>query len=347
MKYKGIKSLLCGLFSLMISSNALHATELLGAGATFPYPFYSKIFDEYHKKTGVKVNYQSIGSGGGQRQIQNRTVDFGASDEFLNDEKISKMPGKILHLPTCLGSVAIAYNIPGNPVLNLSGDIIANIFMGKITKWNDPAIKALNPKVKLPEVQITVIRRSDGSGTTAVFSDYLSKVSLDWKNKVGSGNSLNWLVGLGGKGNEGVSGLIKQVPGAIGYIETTYALQNKFPIAAVQNKAGVFVKPTVQSVSAAAMTKLPDDTRVSVTDTSVKTGYPISGFTWILFYQDQSYNGRTKEQALELVKLLSWVITDGQKFAEPLDYAKLPVEAQKKAKLILASLTFNGQVISK
>lgn len=316
--------------------------ELLGAGATFPYPLYSKMFDAYYKEYAVKVNYQAIGSGGGIRQLINKTVDFGATDAFMSEEALKKADGSILHIPTCLGAVIVTYNLPGNPKLKLTPDIIADIFLGKITNWNDTRIKEINPAIPLPAMHIVVVHRSDGSGTTFIFSDFLSKVSRQWKKKIGAGKSLNWLMGLGAKGNAGVAGLIKQIPGSIGYVELVYALQNNMPVSAVKNKSGNFITPSMAAVSRAADVDLPGHTRVSITDTDAKDGYPISSFTWLILYQEQDYKGRSKERAAELMKLLWWVIHDGQDYAEPLHYATLPKEAVKKAEKILQSVVYGG-----
>ena len=335
------------LFSVLVGlsvTSSLNAKELLGAGATFPYPLYSKMFDEYYKKTGIKVNYQSIGSGGGQKQLQAKTVDFGGSDEFISDEAIKEFKANLVHIPTCLGAVAISYNLPGNPQLQFTPDVLVDIFLGKITNWNDPKIKNLNPKVSLPNMPITVARRSDGSGTTAIFSDYLSKVSQEWATKVGKGKSLNFPVGLGGKGNEGVTAVIKQTPGGIGYIEMIYAVQNKLPMAGIKNLSGKFVIPSLESVSQAAKGDIPSDTRVSITNS--KVGYPISGLTWILVYQEQAYNNRSLEEAKSTVKLLKWMITQGQSFSKPLGYAPLPKDAQKKAENLIKTIQFNSKPIN-
>ncbi|CUT00964.1 phosphate ABC transporter substrate-binding protein PstS [Candidatus Chrysopegis kryptomonas] len=319
--------------------------ELLGAGATFPYVLYSKMFDVYYKQTGIKVNYNSIGSGGGIRQLKEKTVDFGASDAFLSDEQLKEFSSPVLHIPICLGAVVITYNLPGNPELKLTPDVIADIFLGKIKKWNDARITQLNPDVKLPNMNITVIHRSDGSGTTFVFVDYLSKVSKEWETKVGRGTSVAWPVGLGAKGNEGVTGLVKQIPGSIGYVELIYAKQNKLPIALVKNKKGKFIKPELSSITSAGNVKIPDDTRISITDTDSEDGYPISSFTWILVYKEQNYKNRSFERAKQLVKLLWWMIHDGQNYTEPLDYAKLPSVAVKKAEAIIKSITYNGKPV--
>jgi len=319
--------------------------ELLGAGATFPYPLYSKMFLIYEKEFGVRVNYQAIGSGGGIRQIKAKTVDFGASDAFLSDSELALFPSAVVHIPTCVGSVVLTYNLPGNPQLRLTPSIIAGIFLGKIDRWNDPEIREVNPGVSLPDMKIMVVHRSDGSGTTFIFSDYLSKISDEWKKKVGRGKSLSWPAGLGGKGNAGVAGLVKQVPGAIGYVEFVYALQNKMSVAAVKNKAGKFVSPSIESVSAAADIDLPDDMRISLTDTPAKYGYPISGFTYILVYRNLEEGGLNEEEAQGLVKLLWWMTHQGQKYAEPLHYAPLSIKAAEKAEKILDSLRFKGRKI--
>jgi len=317
--------------------------ELLGAGATFPYPLYSKMFDEYNKEKGVKINYQSIGSGGGIKQLQNKTVDFGASDAPMSDEEIKQMPASVIHVPTCLGAVMVTYNLPGDPKLKLTADVIADIFLGKITKWNDKRLTDLNPTAKLPDLAISVIHRSDGSGTTYVFSDYLSKVSSDWSTKPGKGKALDWPVGIGSKGNEGVGGMVKQTPGGIGYVELAYVMQNKMASAEIKNKSGMFVEASIKSISAAATVTLPEDLRVSLTNTEAKDGYPISSFTYVLVYTNQSYDTRTMGKAKETVTLINWMITAGQKFATPLIYAPLPQEAATAALKQLNKVNFNGK----
>ncbi|WP_456371335.1 phosphate ABC transporter substrate-binding protein PstS, partial [Thermodesulfatator atlanticus] len=308
-----------------------------------PYPLYSKWFDVYYKKTGVQVNYQAIGSGGGIRQLLARTVDFGATDAPMKDSDLAKAPAQILHMPTTLGAVAIAFNVPGVTELKLTPQVLVDIFLGKITKWNDPAIKAINPGVKFPNLPIIVARRSDSSGTTYIFTDYLCKVSNEWCEKVGRGKSVRWPVGMGGKGNPGVAGLIKQIPGTIGYIEIAYAIKNHIPVAALQNKAGKFVKPTLEAISAAANVDIPDDTRCSLTNTDAPNGYPISSFTWLIFYKEQNYNGRSYTRAKELAKLLWWCIHDAQKYNEKLLYGRLPAKAVEKAERIVKSMTYNGK----
>jgi phosphate transport system substrate-binding protein len=334
--------------SLTINEN-LHAQgndkELLGAGATFPYPLYSKMFDEYNKEKAVKINYQSIGSGGGIKQLQNKTVDFGASDAPLSDDEMKQMPSPIVHIPTCLGAVMITYNLTGDPKLKLTSEVIADIFLGKITKWNDNRITSINAGVKLPDLAISVIHRSDGSGTTYVFSDYLSKVSSAWNTKPGKGKALDWPVGIGAKGNEGVGGMVKQVPGSIGYVELAYVMQNKMASAEVKNKSGNFVEASIKSISAAAAVALPEDLRVSLTNTEAKDGYPISSFTYVLVYMNQAYDTRTNSKAKETITLVNWMITAGQKYATPLLYAPLPKEAALAAQKQLKKVNFNGKTL--
>ncbi|MCX5902921.1 MAG: phosphate ABC transporter substrate-binding protein PstS [Proteobacteria bacterium] len=342
------KLLCCAVLSLLMllsySPCPAHAEskELLGAGATFPYPLYSKMFDTYYQAYKVKINYQAIGSGGGIQQLINKTVDFGGTDAFMNEREMKKAEVPVLHIPTCLGAVVVTYNLPDKPKLKFTPDVIADIFLGKITRWDDPRIAAVNPDVKLPGMSIVVVHRSDGSGTTFIFSDYLSKVSKDWVFKVGADKSLNWPVGLGAKGNPGVAGFINQTPGAIGYVELIYTTQNNMPAGIIKNKAGNFIEPNIQSTSAAANIEMPDDTRVSLTDTAAADGYPISGFTWLIFYKEQKYADRSKEKADELIKLLWWMIHEGQQIAEPMHYAPIPKSAVAKGEQILQSVVYNG-----
>ncbi len=319
--------------------------EIIGAGATFPYPLYSKMFSSYHGLTEVKINYQAIGSGGGIRQMLSKTVDFGATDAFMNAEELAKADNSIVHIPTCLGAVVISYNLPGKPNLKLSPEIIADIFLGKITKWTNKKIRGLNPDVDFPNQRIIVVHRSDGSGTSFIFSDYLSKVSSEWKQSVGRGKSLNWPVGLGGKGNQGVAGQIQQLPGSIGYFELIYASSNDMPVASILNKSGNFISPGIESVSFAANVVLPADTRVSVTDTDAPEGYPLSSFTWLILYKDLKTNVKSRRKAEELVNMIWWMIHRGQKYAEPLHYAPLPNEAVMISERILRSLKYDGKVI--
>ncbi len=316
---------------------------LLGAGATFPYPLYAKWFDVYYKKTGVKVNYQAIGSGGGIRQLLSCTVDFGATDAPMSDKELAKAPGKIVHIPMALGAVVVAYNVPGVKDLRLTPQVLADIFLGKIRYWDDPALKAINPCLRLPHLPIMVAYRSDGSGTTYVFTDYLCKVSPEWKRRVGRGKAVRWPIGMGGKGNAGVAGLIRQIPGCIGYIELAYAEKNHIPVAALKNQAGKFIKPTLKAISAAANIEIPDDTRCSLTDTSAPDGYPITAMTWIIVYQEQAYKNRSLEKAKALADLLWWCIHDAQEMNEKLLYGRLPEKVVKKAEHILKGLTYQGK----
>ncbi len=320
---------LLGLFVFGISvANVSAQMTINGAGATFPYPIYSKWFDEYAKvDPSVRFNYQSIGSGGGQKQIIAQTVDFGASDGPMSDDNLSKAPGKILHIPTVAGADVVAYNLPGDPHLKLDGETVASIFLGTVTKWNDPKIAALNPGVTLPSQEIVVVHRSDGSGTTYIWTDYLSKVSPEWKQKVGTNTAVNWPVGLGGKGNEGVAGQIKQTPGALGYVELIYAKQNKISFADVKNSAGQFVSPTMESITAAMSTaQIPDDFRFSITNAPGNGSYPIAGATWLLVYQEQKDAAKGKK----VVEFLKWALTKGESMARDLDYAPLPSELRDR-----------------
>jgi phosphate transport system substrate-binding protein len=311
-----------------VSATASAQMMINGAGATFPYPIYSKWFDEYAKvDPSVRFNYQSIGSGGGQKQILAQTVDFGASDGPMSDENLGKAPGKILHIPTVAGAVVLTYNLTGNPALKLDADTIAGIFLGQIKKWNDPKLTALNSGTKLPDQEIVVVHRSDGSGTTFIFTDYLSKVSGEWKQKAGNNTSVNWPAGIGGKGNEGVSGQVKQTPGAIGYVELIYATQNKMPYAEVKNTAGEFVKPSLESITAALSTgDIPEDFRFSITNAPGKDAYPICGATWLLVYEQQKDAAKGKK----LVEFLKWAAKDGEKMAKDLQYAPLPDALQQR-----------------
>lgn len=300
--------------------------DLTGAGATFPAPIYSKWFADYAAKTGVRINYQAIGSGGGIRQLTEGTVDFGASDSPMKDDEIAKAKGPVLHIPTVLGAVAVTYNLPGvTPQLKLTGGVLADIFAGKITKWNDPRIAGLNSGVKLPATDILVVHRSDGSGTSFVFTDYLTTVSKTWAAGPGRGKEVPWPVGLGGKGNDGVAGQVKQTPGGVGYVELAYAKQNNLPFAAIQNAAGKFVAPSPAGMTAAAAAvaaSLPatTDYRLSIVNAAGADAYPISSFTWILVYKTQTDATKSKK----LVDFLRWALTDGEAQATALDYAPLP-----------------------
>ncbi len=321
--------------------------ELLGAGATFPQPLYSKMFDTYYKQFKVRINYQGIGSGAGIEQITRKTVDFGATDSFMTDEDLKKAPAPIVHIPITLGAVVVTYNLPSNPSIRLSRDVLSGIFLGTITEWNDASIAALNPGVDLPKLPITVVHRSDGSGTTAIFTEYLSAISADWAAGVGSGKEVQWPTGLGAKGNPGVAGQVKQLPGSIGYVELIYALENEMPIAELQNKKGSYITPSVESTELSAEVAVPDDTRVSLTDTDAEKGYPITGLTWIIVYREQNYDGRSRERAKSLVDLLWWMTHEGQRYCEPLKYAPIPKGTLDKAEVIIKSITYDGSPLMK
>ena len=332
---------LLAILVMAASTLALAEGQILlnAAGATFPYPIYSKWFDLYHTAhPNVQINYQSIGSGGGIRQLLDKTVDFGASDGPMNDEQLKQASVPILHFPTVLGAAIPSYNVPGvQGDLDFTPEALAGIFLGKITKWNDPAIASANPGVKLPKDDIVVVHRSDGSGTSYIWTDYLSKVSPQWQQEVGKGTSVKWPVGLGGKGNEGVSALIQQTPGALGYVELIYAIQNKIPYGKVKNSSGTFVKADLASVSAAAAATakfMPDDFRVSITNPEGKTAYPIASFTWLLI--PSKFADTAKRDVVK--DFLKWMVTDGQQYCEPLAYAKLPKEVVAKEMTAIAKI---------
>ena len=319
------------LTALVAATGTAHGETLInGAGATFPYPLYSKWFNEYSKvDPTVKFNYQSIGSGGGIKQITAQTVDFGASDKFLSDEELKNAPGKLLHIPTVMGAVVVTYNIPGiGTGLKLKSEDVADIFLGKITKWNDKRITDDNPGVKLPDEPILVVHRSDGSGTTNIFTDYLSSVSGEWAKSVGKGASVKWPVGLGGKGNEGVAGQVKTTKNTIGYVELAYAFENRLPYASLRNKSGHFVEPSIKTTSAAAAgaaKNMPADYRLSLVNQPGKDSYPIVGFTWLLVYEHQKDPVKGKK----LVEFLNWELKKGQRMANALLYAPLPENVAK------------------
>ena len=315
-----------GGLALLVAGVGAQTVQINGAGATFPNPIYSKWFSEYNKlNPKIQINYQPIGSGGGIRQLSNQTVFFGATDGPMTPEQMQQAPGRVLHLPTVLGAVVPIYNLQGAGELKFSGQVLADIYLGKITKWNDAAIAKLNGGAKLPATDITVVHRAEASGTTYIWVDFLAKLSPEWMKKAGVATSVNWPVGLGGKGNEGVSGLVQQTPGSIGYVELIYAIQNKISYGTVQNADGEFVRATVQSVTAAAgaaVKNMPKDFRVSITNAPGKGVYPISSFTWLLLYE----NPKDKARSKAMVDFVKWALTDGQKFAPDLGYAPLPAE---------------------
>lgn len=319
---------------------------ILGAGSSFDNPLFSKMFSEYNKSTGLKVNYQSIGSGGGIQQLTSKTVDFGASDAPLNKQQDSTINAPVVHIPVTAGAVVVSYNLPEiKDTLKLTPSVLADIFLGKITKWNDAKIASINAGVKLPATMITIAHRADNSGTTNIFTTYLSKVSEAWNAGPGKGSNVNWPVGIGGKGNEGVAGTIKQTPGAIGYIELAYANQNGMAYAKIQNKAGNFITPNIASVTAAANIQIPADGKVSLTNTDAPDGYPISGLSWVLMYKEQNYNGRSQDRATKMVKLIWWAIHDGQQYGAPLNYAPLSPAAVKVGEDLLKSVTYGNKPI--
>lgn len=344
---RGYAAIKKGVFSLVLAMAAMLGMSsgqvlINAAGATFPYPMYSKWFDQYHKLyPNIQINYQSLGSGAGIRLVTEGTVDFGATDGPMNEEQLKQFREKwgsdVLHFPTVLGAVVPCYNVPGlSDELNFTAHALAGIFLGNIKKWNDPELARANPKSRLPGNDIVVAHRSEGSGTTYVWVDYLSKVSPEWKSKVGVGASVNWPVGLGGKGNEGVSGQIKQTPYSMGYVELIYAVQNKLPYGRVQNSAGTFVKADLASVTAAAASvrEMPDDFRVSITDPPGKAAYPISSFTWLLI--PEKFQDKAKRQAIR--EFLHWMLTEGQKSTETLSYARLPKAVLDKEMKAIAKI---------
>jgi phosphate transport system substrate-binding protein len=323
----------------LLGSSMAQAAGLNGAGATFPYPIYSKWFYEYNKSNGVQINYQSIGSGGGIQQVTNGTVDFGASDAPMTDDQMSKISGGILHFPTVAGAVAVVFNVPGVSKLKLTPAVLTDIFMGKITKWNDAAIAELNSSATLPDQDITVAHRSDGSGTTNIFTNYLTKVSSKWATAAGFGTSVKWPVGVGGKGNEGVAGLLSQIPGTIGYVELAYAIKNNLTYAEIKNKSGNYVSPSVESTTAAAagaMRRMPDDFRMMITNAGGEKAYPICGFTWLLIPKT------IKDPAVgkSLTDFLNWYLTTGEDMAADLYYAPLPASLIAKVKEQIADVKF-------
>ena len=326
---------------------ARKAQELSGAGATFPLPFYNVVFEQFAEVNGDAVAYGGIGSGGGVRNLRDKIVDFAGSDAFLTEKEMADMPA-VIHVPTCMGAVVLAYNLEGVDNLNLSGELIANIFAGNITMWNDARIAALNPDAKLPAEAIIPAFRSDGSGTTFVFTDYLSKVSPMWKEKFGAGKSVNFPSGQAAKGNPGVAGVVKQTKNAIGYVGSEYAFAQKIPYARIMNQRGEIVEPTAASISAAASGEIPADTRCSITNSDAAGAYPISTFTWMIIYKEQNYSDRSKEQAVATLDLLQYILSDeAQKITSEVHYAPLPAKAKELSFANLKTVTYDGAVILK
>ena len=329
------------------SDDGSMTVSLNGAGATFPQPLYTVMFDEY-AKTGNKVNYQGVGSGAGIKQLIEKTVDFGASDAPMKQKDIDAAGAEVLHIPTCIGAIVLTYNLPTvKAQLKFDSESIAAIFLGKITKWNDAAIKALNPGVDLPDLAIGVVHRSDSSGTSYNFTTYLTKVSKEWADKVGASKSPDWPAGIGGQGNPGVASAVKQVPGAIGYVEIAYARQNNMPVAQVKNAAGNFIDPSnLENVALAADVAFPADAKVDVVNSDAKMGYPIAATTWLLLYKDQTYTGKP-EISKGVVELMWWMLHDGQSLNETVGYAPLPPAAVAVAEKLLKSVTYDGQPLLK
>ncbi len=321
---------------------------LSAAGATFPQPFYNLAFKKFNEAGGPLINYGGIGSGGGIKSLRDQIVNFSATDAFLSDEEMAEMPGEVVHIPTCIGAVVIAYNLPGVTDLKLTPELLEGIFLGNINKWNDPKILASNPGLALPDMEITVVYRSDGSGTTFIFSDYMSKVSPAWNAQLGTGKALNWPAGIGAKGNPGVSGTISQSQGSIGYIGYEYAFAQKIPMAAVMNSAGFFIEPTLESFTAAADEEIPSDTRVMLTKSSNPAAYPITSFTWIIMYKELAYGKHSSEAAEAAVKTVRWLISEeAQAIATSVHYAALPQNASLQAEELLRGITYQGQTVLK
>ena len=333
------------IFLLINASSFISAQSLLGSGATFPYPFYKYLFNKYKSISGVDTQYLPIGSGNGFEQLKNRHIDFGASDVYIKDDLLKELPGDIVHIPMCVGAVGIAFNLPNKIDVKLTPEIIANIFAGKIKNWDHPSIQKVNSGVKLPKLHIIVVHRNEVSGTTFVFTEFLTTQSKMWKRFFGSGGRINWPTGLGIKGNEGVAKLIKQVNGSIGYIEAVHAQKHKLKLARVQNDSGKFVRPTYKYISEAGSDPVPEDLRISMIRSSAKKGYPIRSYSWIMLYKEQAYNDRSKEQAVALVKLIKWMVNDGQNFAKTVGYGRVPEIVSKQATKLLKDITYNGKPI--
>lgn len=344
-----MKKLLLSTASLLVilASCGNKKDSLSGAGATFPAPFYNIVFKKYSETSGNTVSYGAIGSGGGIRNLKDKTVDFGATDIFLSDDEIKEMGADIVHIPTALGAVVMSYNLKDVKDLKLTSDIISDIYLGKIKNWNDSKIKAINPGITFPDQAITPVYRSDGSGTTFVFSEYMSKVNPTWNDAIGKGKSLQFPIGIAAKGNPGVAGIIVETVGAIGYIGSEYALALNIPSASLQNSSGNFIAADTKSISASANVTLPEDTRAIITNSSNPEAYPISTFTWIIAYKEQNYNKRTPEHAQAIINLFNYIISDeGQDIAAKTHYAPLSAEAKEKTKAIIASISYDGKPLN-
>lgn len=344
---KIVKNIL--LLSILLITSISAKPFLMGAGATFPYPLYSKWFDAYSSQHDIPIKYLPIGSGKGYYQLKEDRIDFAGSDIFLNNALIDTLPRPVLHVPMCIGAVGIAYHLPNQPNLKLTPDVLADIFLGQIKKWNDPRIQSLNSNVTLPNLHIIVIHREDVSGTTYVFSQYLSQVSSVWADQIGIGGNVSWPTGLAAIGNTGTSELIHQVNGSIGYLELAHALSNKLPVVALKNKSGHYITPSFKSISEAgnlAIIENNNDLRTVLVNTEAENGYPISAYTWMLLYKEQAYSNRTLEQAKTLVDFMTWAINDGQRMAELTGYGALPFSMQKKATEVVKSMTYNGKPIN-
>lgn len=318
---------------------------LNGAGATFPFPLYQKWIEIFQKQSDTRITYQGVGSGSGIRKIKNMEIDFGGSDAFLSDEELASMPAKILHIPTCVGAVVVIYHLPGDPHLKFTPELMADLFSGKIKSWGDPRIQSVNSKTSLPDMPVTIIHRAESSGTTYLFTKYLASISPSWNSAIGAGKSVNWPEGIGVEGNPGVAELVKKISGSIGYVELTYAQTHHLSMASIENAAGNFIVPSIRSVSEAARLNLPDDTRMLLLNTQTSQGYPISGFTYLLVYQEQNYQSRSLEKAKALKQLLTWMTHDGQEYTKELHYAPLPDKAVVKAEKIIQSMTYDNQPI--
>ncbi len=325
-----------------LASGAPAEIVLNGGGATFPYPLYAKWIERYHAQTGVRVLYEATGSGAGIRSLLERRVDFGATDAFLSDTELEKADSAILHIPTCVGAVAVVCHLPGRPTLQFTPDVLADVFLGRIRVWNHASLKRLNPGVPLPELPIRVVHRADSSGTTFLFTAYLSRVSKIWQQQIGSGKKVNWPTGMGVDGNGLVAGLTQKIPGSIAYVSATFADRQNLPVARILNRAGYMAAPTTEAIRQAAAVDMPDDTRLLLCDTDAAHGYPISGFSYLIVYREQAYKHRTREQAEALVRMLNWMIHGAQRYNHDLAYARLSKEAVDKARALLATITFKG-----